>query len=439
MVRRKWLCRIAWFLAFFALFPGGMSGPVPAGMSGAPVAHASGHPVDPPAPVADLENLETVLPDGAPDALLAEGPAEEPAGAPPLAGTITDRLAAERPGLSGEVRQRIAAAIAREAGDRAVDPWLVYAVIDVESDFIPDARGGSGERGLMQVLPSTGRGVQRLLAPDEPALTPEELEDADVNVRIGTAYLADLLKRYDGDEGRALTAYNSGRDKGAPSPYARRVLARYARYTPVPAEVPAAAPAGRPAGGSGDERGEGWNMNDGVGGGQTPPLGREDAERLLGEATRAAERAYAPYSGLLVGAAVLGMDGRTFSGCNVENASYGLSICAERVAAFKAVSEGVRKLRAVAVTCRDGPAIPPCGACCQVLAELNPGMQVILPGANGEPDVTTLDRYLAVPFRPDHLAGRRGHGVGPPGAAAPLGGPPGTGGPTPPSAGEGFT
>lgn len=156
-------------------------------------------------------------------------------------------------------------------------------------------------------------------------------------------------------------------------------------------------------------------MNDDAGVAELPPVDREEAVRLLGEAARAAGRAYAPYSGFPVGAALLAGDGRAFTGCNVENASYGLSICAERVAVFKAVSEGARHLRAIAVGLPDGRPVPPCGACCQVLAEFNPEMQVILPGAGGEPAVLTLDRFLAAPFRPGHLAApfRPGHLAGP--------------------------
>ena len=98
-------------------------------------------------------------------------------------------------------------------------------------------------------------------------------------------------------------------------------------------------------------------------------------EQLLEHARRAAARAHAPYSSFRVGAAVVAA-GRVFSGCNVENASYGLSMCAERVAAFKAVSEGCGQLSSVAVSCVDADAAlgpdgrMPCGACRQVLAEL---------------------------------------------------------------------
>lgn len=127
-------------------------------------------------------------------------------------------------------------------------------------------------------------------------------------------------------------------------------------------------------------------------------VGAEEAARLLAEADEAAGRAYAPYSRLRVGAALLAAGGRVVSACNVENASYGLSICAERAAVFKAVSEGVRRFAAVAVTLRGLRPVPPCGACCQVLAEFNPAMQVILPGPDGNPFFYTLDQLLALPF-----------------------------------------
>jgi len=92
------------------------------------------------------------------------------------------------------------------------------------------------------------------------------------------------------------------------------------------------------------------------------------AEQALMQAARAARaHAYAPYSGYAVGAAVLTDDGRVFAGCNVENASYGLSVCAERVAAFSAAAAGARRLVAAAVCTPDGGT--PCGACRQVLLE----------------------------------------------------------------------
>jgi cytidine deaminase len=91
-------------------------------------------------------------------------------------------------------------------------------------------------------------------------------------------------------------------------------------------------------------------------------------EQALVQAARAARaHAYAPYSGYAVGAAVLTDDGRVFAGCNVENASYGLSLCAERVAVFSAIAAGARRLVAAAVCTPDGGT--PCGACRQVLLE----------------------------------------------------------------------
>ena len=99
-----------------------------------------------------------------------------------------------------------------------------------------------------------------------------------------------------------------------------------------------------------------------------------DLKRLLRTSRKAARSSYSPYSAFAVGAAVLGADGRTYSACNVENASYGLSICAERNAIFRAVAAGNRRIEAIAVTCLKGDAkqpdtLMPCGACRQVMVE----------------------------------------------------------------------
>jgi len=104
---------------------------------------------------------------------------------------------------------------------------------------------------------------------------------------------------------------------------------------------------------------------------------------LVRKAVEARKLAYAPYSGFLVGAAILAKDGRIFTGCNVENASYGLTICAERVALFKAVSEGAREFLALAVACGKGPCAP-CGACRQVLYEFAPDLLVIMADGEGK-------------------------------------------------------
>ena len=114
------------------------------------------------------------------------------------------------------------------------------------------------------------------------------------------------------------------------------------------------------------------------------------------------EKAWAPYSGFAVGAAVLAADGRVFVGCNVENASYGLSICAERNAVAAAVAAGARDLTAVAVVTDADPPAPPCGACRQVLAEFG-NLTVVLAGTAGATTVTTVADLLPAPFTPDAL------------------------------------
>lgn len=95
----------------------------------------------------------------------------------------------------------------------------------------------------------------------------------------------------------------------------------------------------------------------------------EERDRLIESAKEAMKSAYAPYSGFQVGAAVLTEDGRIFSGCNVENSSYGAAICAERTAAVKAVSEGAGRFKALAVVCSSGEYAYPCGICRQFVGE----------------------------------------------------------------------
>ncbi len=121
---------------------------------------------------------------------------------------------------------------------------------------------------------------------------------------------------------------------------------------------------------------------------------------LAGEARAVAARAWAPYSGFRVGAVLLGADGRVFAGCNVENASYGLTICAERVAFARAVADGCREFAAIVIwTDREVPATP-CGACRQVLAELcSDDLEVCLVGRGDSPMRTTLGALLPRAFR----------------------------------------
>lgn len=129
----------------------------------------------------------------------------------------------------------------------------------------------------------------------------------------------------------------------------------------------------------------------------TTPSGGDD-ETLLEAAREASARAHAPYSRFRVGAAVRTLAGGLFTGCNVENASYGLTCCAERSAVFAAVAaEGPSmRLRDVAVYA-DARSVPPCGACRQVIAEFGPTARVIFP-SRGETVVMRADQLLPVRF-----------------------------------------
>lgn len=99
---------------------------------------------------------------------------------------------------------------------------------------------------------------------------------------------------------------------------------------------------------------------------------------LIRRAQDAMQHAYVPYSHFRVGAALLTKDGGVFCGCNIENASYGATNCAERTAIFKAVSEGVREFEKIAIVASSGDYAPPCGICRQVLAEFMPEGKVVL-------------------------------------------------------------
>ena len=101
-------------------------------------------------------------------------------------------------------------------------------------------------------------------------------------------------------------------------------------------------------------------------------------QQLILYAVEARENSYSPYSNFKVGAALLAKDGRVFTGCNVENASYGATNCAERTAIFKAVSEGYREFDAIAIVASSGDYASPCGICRQVLFEFLPDGKVIL-------------------------------------------------------------
>lgn len=121
-------------------------------------------------------------------------------------------------------------------------------------------------------------------------------------------------------------------------------------------------------------------------------------------AALARERAYAPYSGYKVGAAIRTKRNKIHGGANVENASYGMTVCAERCAAFAAVAAGETKdWDAVAVIVAGDDLASPCGACRQVLYEFSPGMRVILATTTGKRKATTLAELLPDAFGPDRL------------------------------------
>lgn len=124
---------------------------------------------------------------------------------------------------------------------------------------------------------------------------------------------------------------------------------------------------------------------------------RLDQTELILAAKRAKRQAYAVYSNFRVGAALLTEDGNIFEGCNVENSSYGLTICAERNAVFHAVAQGETNFRSIAIASDDPGFITPCGACRQVLAEFAPRMEIILTNAAGHKKITSLDRLFPVP------------------------------------------
>ena len=126
-------------------------------------------------------------------------------------------------------------------------------------------------------------------------------------------------------------------------------------------------------------------------------------EKLIDEAIRSRQNAYAPYSRFQVGAALEAADGRVFSGCNLENASYGLTICAERVAIFKAISEGCREFLRLAVVADTQGKITPCGACLQVIWELCGDILVIMVNLDGKQALSKCSDLLPHPFKPKDL------------------------------------
>jgi len=121
-------------------------------------------------------------------------------------------------------------------------------------------------------------------------------------------------------------------------------------------------------------------------------------DELVAAALAARDHAHAPYSKFRVGAALEDASGRIYSGCNIENATFGLTLCAERVAVFKAVSEGARHFRRIAVAADTGNLTPPCGACRQILWEFCGDIEVLLANPRGKSESLRLKDLFPRPF-----------------------------------------
>lgn len=128
-----------------------------------------------------------------------------------------------------------------------------------------------------------------------------------------------------------------------------------------------------------------------------------DLDALISAACDARLNAHAPFSNFRVGAALRATSGRTFGGCNVENATYGLTVCAERVAIFKAISEGERGFDAIAVVTDTDTLTPPCGACRQIIWEFCGDVPVVLANLNGKQEIVRMRELFPKPFDSSNL------------------------------------
>lgn len=128
-----------------------------------------------------------------------------------------------------------------------------------------------------------------------------------------------------------------------------------------------------------------------------------DHDHLICIATQTRDNAHAPFSNFRVGAALRATSGRIFGGCNIENATYGLTICAERTAIFKAISEGERGFDAIAVVTDTDALTPPCGACRQLIWEFCGDVPVILSNLKGKTEVHQMRNLLPKPFDSSNL------------------------------------
>ncbi|MBX3244727.1 MAG: cytidine deaminase [Acidobacteria bacterium] len=125
---------------------------------------------------------------------------------------------------------------------------------------------------------------------------------------------------------------------------------------------------------------------------------RDIDQKLIEAATAVRENAFAPYSGFRVGAAALGDDGIIYTGCNVESATYGLTMCAERNAIFKGVSEGVKRFTAIAIVADTDKLTPPCGSCRQIIWEFCGDVPVTMSNLNGKTDTAQMSELLPRAF-----------------------------------------
>ena len=139
-------------------------------------------------------------------------------------------------------------------------------------------------------------------------------------------------------------------------------------------------------------------------------MNTSDEREIIEAATKARDCALARYSNFCVGAALEAEDGRLFTGCNVESAAYEMTMCAERVTLWKALSEGVRRFRRIAVVADTDRLTPPCGACRQLIWEFCGDIPVVLANLRGETETLRMAELLPRPFDPQFLdeAGARG-------------------------------
>ena len=121
-------------------------------------------------------------------------------------------------------------------------------------------------------------------------------------------------------------------------------------------------------------------------------------KKLIESAREARQLSVSPYSKFLIGAAVQTLEGKIFTGCNIESSSYGLTVCAERVAIYKAISEGEREFDSIAVVADTEPLTPPCGACRQVIWDLCGDIDVWLANLNGEKEHLKMRRLYSHAF-----------------------------------------